>query len=486
MQLTSVTGELSVGEIHRYQLTLSSIPPQGVGVLLKVTNQASVVKSLDLFNGCFRFSANCSPADPVRPTLPLTDLSPELQFSPAVNCGATWCIKLPTNMTHFILDLSSELISSDSTIPYKVSISLSGANVSEAAAMEATLTPVETKEIWGALNYEEVKEALHLVILSHGLMGSQLDLLHLKEEIERANISSANTKVVVLAYEVNHRLTMDGVYAGGDRITSKLLKEVEWEERFGGPSATASDSSPTYQISFIGHSLGGVYNLCSIGLLQQRTGGRFFDVFKPCHFVTIASPLLGSVELPWVANQFCAVGGMGQSGRDLMLVDCTEEIDGFTNVAPDSRSILVNMAYPGSPSHHALTKFRNRTAYANTTNDISVGFLTSSLASNFDVSQLVGGGFLSRMFSSRRPIETIVHVEEVELDEPIAEDHLHTQQLPALAIRIANHLQTGMKWTKVLIYMDKITAHTDIIVRRWPRNSDGSKVIQHLLELHPL
>ncbi|KAK9767967.1 hypothetical protein K7432_001780 [Basidiobolus ranarum] len=483
MLLSSVTEKLSVGVIHRYQLILSSEPSEDSEVVLSITNLASVVKNLDLFNGSYGFSANCSPADPERPTLPLTDLTPELQFSPSVFCGATWSTKLPHKMTNFVIDLASELITSESFIPYKIEVFSKTKSDHKEAPLEVSLKSVDTNEIWGTLKFdEEVEKTVHLVILNHGLMGSQLDLLHMKEEIERDNFSSSDTRVVVVVCDVNHRLTTDGVYTGGLRIANNILEEVEWENRFGN---SASTSNMSYKVSFIGHSLGGVYNLCSIGILEQKTDGRFFDVFKPCHFITLASPLLGSIEHPWVANQFCAIGGMGQSGRDLMLVDHNEEIPGFTDVATSSKSILVNISHPGSPSYQALSKFQDRTAYSNIANDISVGFLTSSLASKFDVSKYTGG-LLRKLFSKPIPQETIVHVEEIELNEESkVEDFLNLQQLPDLAQGIAIDLQTNLHWKKVLVYMSKLTAHTDIIVRRWPRNSDGSKVIQHLLKHHP-
>ncbi|KAJ1969318.1 hypothetical protein IWQ62_000698 [Dispira parvispora] len=108
--------------------------------------------------------------------------------------------------------------------------------------------------------------SLHLVVLSHGLMGSRLDELYIRESIQRAGIATESKKqhrheghsgisspsthdrdeppssnasamdesnhqrrVVVLSSKVNHGRTHEGIDTNGQRLAEEILEAVQWQ-----------------------------------------------------------------------------------------------------------------------------------------------------------------------------------------------------------------------------------------------------------------
>src|SRR2546423_157899 len=145
-------------------------------------------------------------------------------------------------------------------------------------------------------------------MLTHGFNGSILDKLYLKEAIRERY--SSNNRIVVYASDVNHSLTKEGIERCGKRLAEHLLKYVGWEK---------SDGPFISNISMIGHSLGGLFNLFVVGYLQDITNGTFFEKINPVHFITIASPLLGSAELAWYIKSPMKLGIFGKTGKELAL-----------------------------------------------------------------------------------------------------------------------------------------------------------------------
>ncbi|KAJ1644954.1 hypothetical protein IWQ61_010364, partial [Dispira simplex] len=112
--------------------------------------------------------------------------------------------------------------------------------------------------------------SLHLVILSHGLMGSRLDELYIRESIQRAGMatesrsqhgedghsvlsssfthardeppatnlgssdgSDQQRRIIVLSSKVNHGNTHEGIDINGQRLAEEILEAVQWQHNVG-------------------------------------------------------------------------------------------------------------------------------------------------------------------------------------------------------------------------------------------------------------
>jgi hypothetical protein len=161
-----------------------------------------------------------------------------------------------------------------------------------------------------------------LIVVSHGLMGTQADLSFLKEAIEE--LDSANT--LVLLARSNEGKTTDGVANGGRRLASEILDTVEAQ-----PSLTS--------ISMLGNSLGGLYARYAAALLYTPPDRSDADNgnassssicgLVPGDFVTTASPHLGVrrftyIPVPDVLQGFAPGLIIGRTGDDLFLKDAEE------------------------------------------------------------------------------------------------------------------------------------------------------------------
>ena len=146
-------------------------------------------------------------------------------------------------------------------------------------------------------------------------------------------------------------------------------------------------------ISFIGHSLGGLVQLCAIAYIQKHVP-NFFEQIQPVNFVALATPFLGlSNENPMYVKFALDFGLVGRSGQDLGLTwrpptlgkGGWSAVMGFGSSAnkeekeddPGSKPLL--RILPAGPAHAVLRKFRNRTVYSNVVNDGIVPLRTSCL-----------------------------------------------------------------------------------------------------------
>lgn len=149
------------------------------------------------------------------------------------------------------------------------------------------------------------------------------------------------------------------------------------------------------QISFIGHSLGGLVQTYAVAYIQKHSP-QFFDLIKPINFVALASPFLGlNHENPMYVKFALDFGLVGRTGQDLGLTWRAPTIarNGWGAIVsnlgenahkkvmgepqPESKPLL--RILPTGPAHIALRKFRNRTVYSNVVNDGIVPLRTSCL-----------------------------------------------------------------------------------------------------------
>lgn len=148
-------------------------------------------------------------------------------------------------------------------------------------------------------------------------------------------------------------------------------------------------------ISFIAHSLGGLVQTYAVAYIQKHSP-QFFDLIKPIHFITLATPFLGlSNENPMYVKFALDFGLVGRTGKDLGLAWRTPTIARsgwgaivgnlgetahkkvYGEAQPESKPLL--RILPTGPAHTALKKFRNRTVYSNVVNDGIVPLRTSCL-----------------------------------------------------------------------------------------------------------
>ena len=149
-------------------------------------------------------------------------------------------------------------------------------------------------------------------------------------------------------------------------------------------------------ISFIGHSLGGLVQTYAIAYINKHSP-EFFDLIKPINFIALATPFLGLSNENAIYVKFALDFGLvGRTGQDLGLTwraptavrsGWSAMIGGLggkegqksNNNQPDPSTKPLLRILPTGPAHTALKKFRNRTVYSNVVNDGIVPLRTSCL-----------------------------------------------------------------------------------------------------------
>ncbi|KAF9902772.1 hypothetical protein BX616_001811 [Lobosporangium transversale] len=236
-------------------------------------------------------------------------------------------------------------------------------------------------------NEEEVN-GYHLVVLTHGIHGSWLDLLYMKEQIDAYN--AHHGKTVTFLSDTNHGGTEEGIQSAGQRVALDILEFTGYNETEQGKelckslSAVASKKSLSKseentttlkkksrntkysvfprgisKISIIGHSLGGLVNIYMLGYIEDVTKGVFFNTIQPVHFITLATPLLGiGFEHPWVLGLALSMGCIGQTGKDLTLEDRSSKLKRSSstfslNSLPSSKRHSFQKKEPAAAAHAA-------------------------------------------------------------------------------------------------------------------------------------
>ncbi|RIA92194.1 putative serine esterase-domain-containing protein [Glomus cerebriforme] len=481
------SSELSIGEISRYRIKFdqsinNSLSPVQ-NLILKITNKTPVAYRGAVLSGPYNFSASVIPTDHIKQQQILGAIP---KYKSSISSGESWksTLKIPSNgIGDWTIEIISEILFSTVKVNYKIKLfAVFPKKVNEKDPYSSLITYefYKTVDIFRLpeLSNLDSENDIHLVVLTHGFHGSVLDNLYLREAIQERY--SNNNKIIVYAPDVNHSLTGEGIEKCSKRLAEHLLKYVGWNK---------SDIPFISRISMIGHSLGGIFNLFVVGYLQSITNGTFFEKIEPIHFITIASPLLGSTQLAWYITFPMKLGMLGKTGKELVLKKRTA----------DQEPLLLSLSHPTSSSHIALKKFRNRTLYANIVNDTIVFLKTSSLYFvDLNEDDMINVGllkslkfalatfnppkitedYLTRSFSGISPI---IH-DKVYTPEDIP---VSSQNNISIEEKMARNWHEDMTWRKVLVRIEGI-AHVDVIVRRKWLNAAGTQVIEHLLDNHEL
>lgn len=288
----------------------------------------------------------------------------------------------------------------------------------------------------------------HLVILVHGLHGRKTDLSSIANLLQ-----SKYENVFCFASECNEGLTIthDGIDRGGIRLAQEITNIVE-------------ENSHLSEISFIGHSLGGIYARYCIGELFRI---KFFEKLKPKNYISLASPHLGVRRPPTnIYNStvsFFVKTVLARTGKQLALED-------------DCPHLLVEISKPDSPHYQGLCLFKKKILYCNIANDLQVPFTTSSiLAKNpfKDGQKKLLFSNLKFMNEYNCVLETPIPTSTPNLEETYLRDDKRTYLREMLI-----HLQK-IDWERVGVHFPHFMAHESIIGKRY---SQSMVVVNHLVD----
>jgi Putative serine esterase (DUF676) len=242
--------------------------------------------------------------------------------------------------------------------------------ITPAAAAAAATVPQPSDSPGSVCNHPEQ----HLFVLVHGFQGAATDLSYIASQLHARHESLC---ILVVQSNDGFLKTYDGIDSGGTRIADEVQHYL----------STHTQKKIT-QISFIGHSLGGLFSRYAIGVLQVR---GLFKTVTPQYYVSLASPHIGSRQhmsaakglAGFIVKSFSKTV-LGVTGRQLMLLDEGKHrqeplLDGEILSNDELKSLPILVRLSRAPFVNALRRFRTRRVYANVKNDISVHFCTSGL-----------------------------------------------------------------------------------------------------------
>ncbi|ODV59593.1 putative lipase ROG1, partial [Ascoidea rubescens DSM 1968] len=438
----------------------------------------------------------------------------------------------------WVIDIVSQIIFSDSaSVSFEILLSKSKEKLHSFLKVDhqnhfiknglLTIVKQDTFDLWN-LPLPIKEKPLHLVLLTHGLHSNvSADMYYIKEQIDKTS-SKTGENLIVRGYPGNICKTERGIKYLGSRMAEYIIKDIL-------PNHLNID-----KISFIGHSLGGLVQTFSIAYIENNYPW-FFKKIKPVNFITLASPLLGilNIDQPSYINIALSSGMVGKTGMDL----------GLKLTELNSTTPLLYLL-PTGPAHRILKKFKNRTIYANAINDGIVPLRTSGLffldydkitipsfkplqsavsswifpqnpvilddKSNIPIlenSSINSGIELPKasMIESAASILFLPLPSKKYLMDPksrencIIHDEYYTEEIvnellkklnekkkilkenqkktKKLEKTIALKWHKGMTWRKVLVKL-KPDAHNNIIVRRRFSNAYGWLVVDHLVNNH--
>ncbi|KAL5200055.1 hypothetical protein ABZP36_021258 [Zizania latifolia] len=263
----------------------------------------------------------------------------------------------------------------------------------------------------------------HLLILVHGIMASPSDWTYGEAVLKRR----LGDNFFIYASSSNiYTKTFDGIDVAGRRLANEVLDVIL---KIAG----------LRKISFLAHSLGGLFARYAISILYSMetkgagqcgaciaptTGGSqksectsglgAIAGLEPISFITLATPHLGvrgKNQLPFlqglsILEKLAAPLAplvVGRTGAQLFL------IDGEPSKAP----LLLQMSSDHEDTNFisALVAFKNRILYKNVSYDHMVGWRTSSIRREKDLSKPL-----------HRSLENYKHIVNVEYCSPVSSD----------------------------------------------------------------
>lgn len=345
----------------------------------------------------------------------------------------------------------------------------------------------------------------HLLVLVHGILASPSDWIYVEAELKKR---LGRNFLIYASSSNSFTKTFSGIDGAGKRLADEVMQVVQKRESLK-------------RISFLAHSLGGLFARYAIAVLythgygsrepedpasstvenSQEAGSSrrgLIAGLEPISFITLATPHLGvrgKKQLPFLfgvplleklALPLAPII-VGRTGSQLFLTDGK----------PDKPPLLLRMASDCEDGKFisALGAFQCRIIYANVSYDHMVGWRTSSIRRESELSK-----------PPRRSLDGYKHVVDVEYCPPVPSDGPHfppeaakakeaAQKTPSTENTVEYHeimeeeIVRGLQqlgWRKVDVSFHSafwpFFAHNNIHVKNeWLHNA-GAGVVAHVAD----
>lgn len=298
---------------------------------------------------------------------------------------------------------------------------------------------------------------VHLIVFIHGFEGTSNDFDNAEKAFQRyfVNQQQPEERLEILKPKGNSGFagTYDGIEKGAIRIWREVMDKIR------------SVSNLT-SISFVGHSLGGLYARYVVRLLNDCF---VFDQCEPRMFVTLATPHLSvrrpqnttlNVVFQRVAQKICA------TAKELCMED-------------DLRSPLLHKMTDES-FISVLNKFKRRILYSNVANDFQVHYSTASISTYNPYNRDPARFRRSKQYPdltewSLMMVEQRRRHERAEDVEAFAKSDIQRTVLKEMFVRL-----NSLHWERYDAVFSTVFAHEQIINKR--SIFAGKDVIRHLLQ----
>ncbi|CAK9188059.1 unnamed protein product [Ilex paraguariensis] len=328
----------------------------------------------------------------------------------------------------------------------------------------------------------DASSADHLVVMVHGILGSDMNWKFAAEKFVR----ELPDKVFVHCSTRNMaKLTLDGVDVMGDRLVEEVLEMVKQKPCLR-------------KISFVAHSVGGLVARYAIGRLYappRKENGEDLSAnvcgkelkgtiggLEPINFITVATPHLGSRGNRQVPFLFGVPAFEKAASLVIHLIFRRTGRHLFLNDADGGKPPLLRRMVEDYGDCHfmaALHSFKRRVAYSNVGYDHIVGWRTSSIRCNCCLPKWED--FVNEKYPH------IVYEEHCKARE--GEECEHTLTEDDGLDELEGELMTGLSrvsWEKVDVSFHssrlRFAAHSLIQVKDPCTHSEGADVIQHIID----
>lgn len=200
----------------------------------------------------------------------------------------------------------------------------------------------------------------HLVVLTHGIMGTGEDLGYLASLLETSGCS-------VLRSVANENFkSLRGFKTGGEELASEIVKCI-------------AGNNKLTRLSVVGNSLGGLYARYAMKILYNESDGTIAGL-EPHRFMTIATPHLGVRNWTFVDDYGYKAPDIIKRVVSKVMLSTGKDIFGIKEGIPGEETLLFRMATEDS-FLTPMRSFSERRLYANLNRDFVVPLGTAAFMS---------------------------------------------------------------------------------------------------------
>ena len=217
------------------------------------------------------------------------------------------------------------------------------------------------------LMFQGRSNADHLVILTHGIMGTGEDLGYLAKILEK------NGCTVLKSVSNENFKSLGGVKTGGEALASEITKRI-------------AENGQLKRLSIVGNSLGGLYARYAIKILFDGTENTIAGL-QPYRFMSIATPHLGVRNWTFVDDYGYTAPDFIKRVVSRVMLSTGRDIFSIQDAEAAEESLLFRMATEDS-FLSPLRSFTDRRLYANLNRDFVVPLGTAAFMANDLVKEL--------------------------------------------------------------------------------------------------